>query len=357
MGKPSSSTQPSTSRAKVGRSVTPISFVHAILEAYNRRAIDPAKVLAQAQIATSTLSNPAARITAAQMERISGAAMQELDDEALGWFSRRLPWGSYGMLARASITSPNLERALKRWCRHHGLIADDLSLQLSQAGSVATLKITENRDLGGLREFCLVSMLRNVYGVACWLIDARLPLLGADFPFPVPAHADVYDVLFQGAITFDAACACIRFDASYLEVPLRRNELALQQMLQHALPLTVLPYRRDRLLAQRLRQALGHHSSHIHTATSLAALLNVSVRTLHRQLSEEGTSLQALKDEARQARACELLLSSTRVIKQVAESAGFRNEKSFIRAFRAWTGLTPSEYRKQSSSSRILPQA
>ena len=28
--------------------------------------------------------------------------MQELDDEALGWFNRRLPWGSYGMLARAS---------------------------------------------------------------------------------------------------------------------------------------------------------------------------------------------------------------------------------------------------------------
>jgi hypothetical protein len=42
------------------------------------------------------------------MEIMSGAAMQELDDEALGWFSRRLPWGSYGMLCRASITSPDL---------------------------------------------------------------------------------------------------------------------------------------------------------------------------------------------------------------------------------------------------------
>jgi hypothetical protein len=57
------------------------------------------------------------------METLPGGAMQELDDEALGWFSRRLPWGSYGMLARASISAPTLAGGLARWCRHHGLIA------------------------------------------------------------------------------------------------------------------------------------------------------------------------------------------------------------------------------------------
>ncbi|KAB2899776.1 MAG: FHA domain-containing protein, partial [Kofleriaceae bacterium] len=29
---------------------------------------------------------------------------------------------------------------------------------------------------GALREFCLVSVLRNIHGLACWLIDSRLPL-------------------------------------------------------------------------------------------------------------------------------------------------------------------------------------
>jgi hypothetical protein len=52
--------------------------------------------------------------------------MQELDDEALGWFSRRLPWGSYGMLCRASLTSPDLGVAIKRWCRHHRLLTEDI---------------------------------------------------------------------------------------------------------------------------------------------------------------------------------------------------------------------------------------
>ena len=50
------------------------------------------------------------------------------DDEALGAYERRLPWGSHGMLARASISAPTLELALRRWCRHHGLLTRSLSL-------------------------------------------------------------------------------------------------------------------------------------------------------------------------------------------------------------------------------------
>ncbi|MBH1957600.1 MAG: AraC family transcriptional regulator ligand-binding domain-containing protein, partial [Burkholderiales bacterium] len=76
--------------------MTPIAFIQAIMLAYARRGMNPASALAQAQIAPAALLDPVSRITAWQMERISGIAMQALDDEALGWFSRRLPWGSYG---------------------------------------------------------------------------------------------------------------------------------------------------------------------------------------------------------------------------------------------------------------------
>ncbi|MES2952394.1 MAG: AraC family transcriptional regulator [Pseudomonadota bacterium] len=368
---------------------TPMAFVRAIVAAYHRYGKDPAQALRQAQIAPEQVTKVDARITAWQMEALSGAAMQELDDEALGWFSRRLPWGSYGMLARASISAPTLQLALARWCRHHGLIAPDISLELSVADDVATIRITEHSKLspegsavGGdfaqveeepakragdteqkppppryparahslpapMREFCLVSVLRNIHGLACWLVDSRIALLGAQFPFAAPAHASAYAVLFSGPTTFGSGPACIRFDAQYLKLPLRRDEKALQQMLQHALPLTVLQYRRDRLLVQRVRQTLASHAQQTHSAEALATLLNVSPRTLHRQLKEEGATLQGLKDEVRQGRAIELLHRTGRPIKQVAEAAGFRNEKSFIRAFKSWTGLSPAEFRKQ----------
>ncbi|MDP2370119.1 AraC family transcriptional regulator [Rhodoferax sp.] len=340
--------KPPTPLASGVTAVTPIAFVQAILLAYRRCGMDPTQALKQAQIAPALLRDPAARITAMQMELISGAAMQELDDEALGWFSRRLPWGSYGMLARASLSAPNLGVALKRWCRHHGLIADDITLALSVSQDSATLSITEQRDLGPLREFCLVSVLRNVLGLACWLIDSRIPLQGAQFAFAAPAHQSVYPVLFAGPSQFETSPSAIRFDARYLALPLRRDELALQHMLQRALPLTVLQYRRDRLLVQRVRQALANELTQAHHADALATLLHLSARTLHRQLKEEGASLQALKDEVRRGRSRELLLRTERPIKQVAQAAGFRNEKSFIRAFRSWTGQSPAEFRRAS---------
>ena len=287
------------------------------------------------------------------MEAISGTAMQELDDEALGWFGRRLPWGSYGMLARASLSAGSLGVALKRWCRHHALIADDITLRLTVADDAASLSITEHRDLAALREFCLVSVLRNIHGLACWLVDSRIPLQGAQFPFSAPAHSDVYRVLFSGPTQFDAPSACLRFDARYLALPLRRDEQALNQMLQRALPLTVLLYRRDRLLPTRIRQLLATQPAQSHSAEDLAELLHISPRTLHRQLKEKGASLQALKDEVRQERARDLLLRTTRPIKQVAEAVGFRNEKSFIRAFRVWSGQSPAAFRRSALSQSI----
>lgn len=331
-----------------------MAFVQAIAQAYAQRGMDPSGALAQAQIAPERLTDPQARITAWQMETLCDAAMRELDDEALGWFERRLPWGSYGLLARASLTAPTLGLALARWCRHHGLLTQAIGLRLTAEGGQARLAIAEQRDLGSLREFCLVSVLRNALGLASWFIDSRLPVLGARFPFAAPAHADAYAVLFSGPTQFCAGEAAAHFDARYLELPLVRGEAAMDQMLQRALPLTVRQYRRDRLLVQRVRQLLAAAPQAAHSAQTVAQQLHLSPRTLHRQLAAEGATLQQLKDEARRARATELLHRSDRPIKQVAQAAGFASEKSFIRAFRGWTGQSPAEFRRSARGAMAI---
>jgi AraC-like DNA-binding protein len=324
-----------------------MAFVRAIARGYWCYGKDASRALAEAQIAPLDLDDPAARVTAAQFETLSGWAMQELDDEALGWFSRRLPWGSYGMLCRASLGSPNLGVAIKRWCRHHRLLTEDLLLDLAVAGGVATVSITEQCALGELREFCLVSTLRFLHGYASWAIDSRVTLSAASFPFDAPPHHAAYDLLFGGEIRFGAQRASYSFDERYLALPLQRDEQALRAMLRRALPLTVLQYRRDRLLGQRVRELLRSRAGGSANADALAAQLNVSSRTLHRQLQEEGISLQSLKDEVRHEQAAQQLCRTDRPIKQIALAVGFRNEKSFSRAFRAWSGVTPGAFRRR----------
>ncbi|MDR0227282.1 MAG: AraC family transcriptional regulator [Burkholderiaceae bacterium] len=339
--------QAAAAKASVHPAVTPMAFVQAIALAYARRGMSAGNALDKAQIAPNSLQDASQCITALQMEALSDAAMRELDDEALGWFTRRLPWGSYGMLARASMGSDRLGLALARWCRHHGLLTEDIAIHLDTQDGMATLSIAEHTALDAMREFCLLSVLRNIHGLASWFIDEPLPLVRACFPFAPPPHAGVYGLLFPaGEVVFDAPQACLQFEARFLDLPLARDEAALKRMLQRALPLQVRPYRRERQLVQRVRQLLAADAECLQTADTLARQLHLSQRSLHRQLKEQGASLQSLKDEVRRERAIALLLRTSRPIKRIAQSCGFLNDKSFIRAFRLWTGLSPSEFRK-----------
>ncbi|QEA12406.1 AraC family transcriptional regulator [Comamonas flocculans] len=339
---------PDVRSARSPQARTPVALVLDVLRAYEARAMDPGDALAQAQITPNQLDRSGGYVTAPQFERLCAAAMRELDDEALGWFSRRLPWGSYGMLARASITSAHLGLALARWCRHHALLTDDIRLHLSHERSSARIAITQHRPLGRgdtLREMCLLSTLRNLHGLACWLIDTRLRLMQVQFPFAAPPHAGVYPLLFPGPVRFGAPQAALEFDARHLTLPLARDEAALQRMLQRALPLTVWQYQRDRLLVARVRQLLGSDPAMLQSAVLVADALHLSERTLHRQLQQEGASLQQLKNEVRRAQAEHLLRHTERPVKQVAQAAGFASDKSFARAFRGWAGCSPQQYR------------
>lgn len=339
---------------KAGRAETPIAFIQAMVDAYARRGMDPSHALKMAQITPALLKQAQAKVSSLQMEWMSAAAMRELDDEALGWFERRLPWGSYAMLLRASLGAPTLGVALQRWCRHHGLLTQSIALELSTQGQVARLTLHPLAPLHNPQhhweEFCVVSVLRNALGVAQWLIDSQIRLQQACLAYEAPEHSASYRFLFNGPVQFSAAQHAITFDAAYLQLPTKRDETALRQLLQRPLLLTVRPYRRDRLLQERVRQHLIDHPTQ-HSGQDIARALHLSTRSLYRQLQDEGTRLQTIKDRSRQQRAAELLIRSHKPIKQVAAELGFGHEKSFIRAFKVWFGLSPGQWRDRHTSS------
>jgi AraC-like DNA-binding protein len=240
------------------------------------------------------------------------------------------------------------------------LLADEIRLAVTVSGASAAITLEEVRPLpADVRELSMAFILRNVHGLACWYVDSRIPLLEARFPFAQPPHADAYPHMFPGGPLHFAhgSVAAIRFDAEYLRLPVRRDEKALGLLLrQRALQLTVLQYRRDRLLVPQVRQALATQPGEAHTAQALAGLLHVSTRTLHRQLKDEGASLQQLKDEVRLERARDLLLRTRQPLKQVAAAVGFRNEKSFARAFRQKMGVAPGAFRSGAGDGPAQPR-
>lgn len=78
---------------------------------------------------------------------------------------------------------------------------------------------------------------------------------------------------------------------------------------------------------------------------SVARCLSLGPRSLQRKLNSEGTSFREIREQFLQERACALLSDSDFAIDDIAQSLGYDEPNSFRRAFRAWTGTTPSHYR------------
>ena len=72
----------------------------------------------------------------------------------------------------------------------------------------------------------------------------------------------------------------------------------------------------------------------------------MSVRTLQRRLSEQGITYSHLLEELRHDTAISLLRDPSLKVSDIGRELGYRDPAIFTRAFRRWTGVTPSEHRE-----------
>ena len=78
---------------------------------------------------------------------------------------------------------------------------------------------------------------------------------------------------------------------------------------------------------------------------SVAGNFNISVRTLQRKLKEEGVSYLQIIEEVRKSLAIHYIKKSSSSVKEISAVLGYSEPSGFVRAFKKWTGKTPSEYR------------
>ena len=79
----------------------------------------------------------------------------------------------------------------------------------------------------------------------------------------------------------------------------------------------------------------------------VARQLGLSTRALQRRLAAESTSYGALVDGTRRELALAYLREARHSMTDIGYLLGFSGAASFTRAFRRWTGKTPSEYQRR----------
>jgi AraC-like DNA-binding protein len=108
------------------------------------------------------------------------------------------------------------------------------------------------------------------------------------------------------------------------------------------------PSHRDAILGFLRRICIDRLGDSSFNAEALAALFGVHPRSLQRLLKQLGTSMDEIRDSARRDRAMQLMRSSEPARNgELAELLGFSSAPAFSRAFKRWTGKSPSEFRKQ----------
>ena len=78
----------------------------------------------------------------------------------------------------------------------------------------------------------------------------------------------------------------------------------------------------------------------------IAASLGMHRRTLDRKLQRRGVQFSELVESVKQEVARQLLRDTGLRVQQVAESLQFSTAANFATAFRRWTGITPSAFRR-----------
>ena len=83
------------------------------------------------------------------------------------------------------------------------------------------------------------------------------------------------------------------------------------------------------------------------TQGSIASAVHMSTRSLQRRLREEGTSYRELLEETRRELATQYMRQSNLSVNEITYLLGFSEPANFTRAFRRWTGRSPTQYRAE----------
>ena len=289
------------------------------------------------------------RVDAEQMTRLVQHVWASLNDEFLGCTNQPCKMGMFPFMARHVLHYKSLDKMLEQGISFYNLVTDDMQMKLVRRGDIAELEFFFAHPERDPNHFFLEFWLIIWHRFFSWLIDVKIPLTQVCFTHPKPSHWQEAKLLFSCRHSFNRPVVKLCFHAKYLNLPCVRTRKELSRFLRESpADLITIPGSEHSFKA-KIRAIIIHHESdtlYCPSFETLALNLNMSAQTLRRRLKVEGTSYPMIKDEIRRDMAIEYLLKSNDSIADIASALGFSEPRSFTRAFKHWTGVSPSNYVK-----------
>ncbi|WP_425052429.1 helix-turn-helix domain-containing protein [Psychromarinibacter sp. S121] len=271
---------------------------------------------------------------------------RSIGDRHLGArLGRDFDYATYGAFASYVLGARDLASAMHRGRRALVVTHPGSSIEMRQeeghlvvGRSTAGLSVVGHRHLDEGALFVILKSVRHFAGPD-WCPD------WVEVPEMRSGDAETLSALIEAPVRTGAAMPSIAIGIGDLAAknPVwasTRNGVKLQELPD------LMGVETSQTMESSVRQILRVHRPTLDVSEeAVARYLAISRRSLQRALKSEGTTFREVRAQAIAERARALLTGSDLGVTMIAKTLGYDEPKSFRRAFRTWTGMSPADYR------------
>jgi AraC-like DNA-binding protein len=318
-------------------------WVKAICRAMAAAGCDSSGELADAGYELEGLDGPDVRCPLELSIRLWNRAVEVTQDHAFGLKAAGyIMNNSYHALSYGILSSSTLKEAFERSMRYSRWVSDVVTYQFVHRGGEYHFVMETAVEVPDVSVDCLIGAILRMCRA---LIGREFSPLRIELKRSAPPKLEDFNAILRAPLRFDAPKTLMVFDAKSMERRLSAGNPELAQA-NDAIALRYLANTEIRSIALRVRELLitkladGEPSGE-----DVARLLNMSVRTLQRKLVHSGTTYREVLDDTRRDLALSYLKVSLYSVTTITYMLGYSATSSFTRAFRRWTGQSPTDWR------------
>lgn len=312
-----------------------------------RAGYAPVELLQGAGLSLAEITNPGARVPHEAAMHFWELAVAATGDPQLGLHvAQQVEPGVMDLIEYLARCSRTLGESLARTSSYFRLLHDRVEFQVEIEGEQAILRNQVPPGLATTPAY-VENALASAIVMARRMTRQPLPVDAVYFRHPAPAETDEYRDVFRGPVSFGAPVDAALIPRAALDFELLQADSALASILERHVTLLLGSSPDPQTLQGRVARLLGSELAGGRPGAShIARKLAMSPRTLRRMLRNEGCSFRDVLSNVRRELAFRTLRDPEVPIGEVAFLVGFSDANAFHRAFKRWTGRTPSEFRR-----------
>ncbi len=319
------------------------SFIVSVLQ---EQGIRSDKLLQGTAISREEINNEKTRISYRQALILIENALSLSSIQALGLtIGSKQPLSTWGMLGYALSSCKTLLDATRIGLDYHPIATNLINSSMKIEDNVIVLQYETSYNTGKLLPFIIEEAFSSHVSLGRDLSHRNITPLAINFSYDPPVYKDAYRSFFQCPMNFNQPNNQLILDRKEMETPLPSYNPITERLALKLCNELLREEQQHNSILNKVRQQLLKAPGNFPSMKAVANELGISDRQLRRQLKLEDTSFQSIFDDVREKIAIEYLKVSSLPLEDIAYLAGFSEVSAFNRAFKRWTGQSPSRYR------------